>query len=213
MRMIFLVLIFHSYIFTKQSLLNDRPYVSRLLTMELDSRMTCLYETLEKGMILILDYSPMLGTNPIALRLTSPSGQFSDWAEGDDDVYMNHNVSENGDYEICLTTRRPLKVVLSIHFYEPDAMKKSMDNYFKANQIEDHLETAADTIVERVQSISRSIRTYNKASVRDEAMQLSNSYYIKTYVLIFCFTNILVAVTQVAIIHRMFYVDPKRLRV
>ncbi|EYC15865.1 hypothetical protein Y032_0035g3010 [Ancylostoma ceylanicum] len=57
------------------------------------------------------------------------------------------------------------------------------------------------------------IKFYNKVSVRDEAMQHSNSFYIKAYVIIFCVTNIVVAFVQVFIYHRMFFVDPKRMRV
>ncbi|RCN28511.1 hypothetical protein ANCCAN_25744 [Ancylostoma caninum] len=57
------------------------------------------------------------------------------------------------------------------------------------------------------------IKFYNKVSVRDEAMQHSNSFYIKAYVIVFCLTNIIVAFVQVVIIHRMFFVDPKRMRV
>ncbi|KIH48402.1 hypothetical protein ANCDUO_21531 [Ancylostoma duodenale] len=117
--------------------------------------MTCLYETLEKGMILDLVYTvgsssyPLIvgfvgfnvpyDTATLSMRLTSPSGQFSDWANGEDEVTMSHNVTENGDYEICMSTPSPLTVTLSIFFRDPEKMEKAMDRYLEAHQIRGNL--------------------------------------------------------------------------
>ncbi|RCN28513.1 hypothetical protein ANCCAN_25746 [Ancylostoma caninum] len=147
------------------------------------------------------------------MRLTSPSGQFSDWANGEDEVTMSHNVTENGDYEICLSTPSPLTVTLSIFFRDPEKMEKAMDRYLEAHQIRGNLKKVVSAMMMRFVKIYTSIRLYNKVSFRDEAMQQSNSFYIKTYVITFCLTNIAVAFIQVVLYHRMFFVDPKRMRV
>ncbi|KHJ94202.1 hypothetical protein OESDEN_05870 [Oesophagostomum dentatum] len=68
-------------------------------------------------------------------------------------------------------------------------------------------------MAERLFKIYSSLRTYNKISVRDEATQQSNSDYIRAYVIIFCITNIMVGVVQVAIIHKMFFIDPTKIHV
>lgn len=33
-------------------------------------------------------------------RITSPSGDYSDWASGDGDAHMEHNTTENGKFEL-----------------------------------------------------------------------------------------------------------------
>ncbi|VDK62817.1 unnamed protein product [Cylicostephanus goldi] len=94
--LILLPLIPCSYALSRHSSIGNVTEVSRSIVMNLDARMTCLYETLEKNMTLSVTLSPMLDPFPMSLRLTSPSGQFSEWENGNDDVYMHHNVTEDG---------------------------------------------------------------------------------------------------------------------
>ncbi|EPB78471.1 hypothetical protein ANCCEY_02431 [Ancylostoma ceylanicum] len=134
-----LSLVFYANALTIQSSVGGDSEISRTITMDLESRMTCFYETLEKGMVLDLAYTVPYDSAALSMRLTSPSGQFSDWANGEDEVTMSHNVSENGDYEICLSTPSPLTVSLSIFFRDPEKMEKAMDRYLEAHQIRGNL--------------------------------------------------------------------------
>ncbi|VDO14792.1 unnamed protein product [Haemonchus placei] len=52
-----------------------------------------------------------------------------------------------------------------------------------------------------------------QVSVRDEALQEKNSYFIKTYVILFCMSAIIVGIVQVALVRRMFRVDTSRIRI
>ncbi|RCN36248.1 hypothetical protein ANCCAN_17886 [Ancylostoma caninum] len=170
--------------------------------MDLDSQMTCFYEPMQKNMSLKLSVNNMPGTNlRLSMRLSSPSAEFSKWVDGDGSASMHHNTTEDGDYEICVKPFRPQRVTLEIFFFHPEKLEKSLDEHMEVTELSSML------------AIYTEIKFYNKVSVRDEAMQHSNSFYIKAYVIVFCLTNIVVAFVQVVIIHRMFFVDPKRMRV
>ncbi|KHJ93389.1 hypothetical protein OESDEN_06703, partial [Oesophagostomum dentatum] len=83
--------------FTMASSIGGEYEVSRNIMMKLESRMTCLYETLQQHMILHLTLGSAPGsTTLLSMRLTSPSGAFSEWMSGQYDVDMVHNVTENG---------------------------------------------------------------------------------------------------------------------
>ncbi|RCN36249.1 hypothetical protein ANCCAN_17887 [Ancylostoma caninum] len=182
--------------------------------MDLDSRLTCLYEPLEKDMLLKLNLSPVRQSRfPLAMRLTSPSGEFSEWVEGDGEAYMKHNVTEDGDYEICVNAPRPVRVALNIFFHNPEKMEKELDRFLKAYELKGSVGEAVTSITERLYSIYYSIKFYNKISVRDEAMQQSNSDYIQGYVVIFCLSNIIIAISQVIVVRGMFKVDNSRIRI
>ncbi|KAK6731478.1 hypothetical protein RB195_007753 [Necator americanus] len=192
----------------------DSPQIGRFITMDLDSRMTCLYETLEKDMILKLNLSPVLQSRfPMAMRLTSPSGEFSEWAEGEGEAYFRQNVTEDGDYEICVNAPRPVRVALNIFFHNPQKLEKALDRYLKAHELKGNVRNAVTSITERLYSIYYSIKFYNKISVRDEAMQESNSDYIRGYVTLFCVSNIFVAIAQIVVVRGMFRVDTTRIRI
>ncbi|KHJ84837.1 hypothetical protein OESDEN_15445 [Oesophagostomum dentatum] len=66
---------------------------------------------------------------------------------------------------------------------------------------------------ERLYSIYYSIKFYNKISIRDEAMQESNSDYIMGYVTVFCISNIIIAIIQIIVVRGMFKVDKSRIRI
>ncbi|VDK78390.1 unnamed protein product [Cylicostephanus goldi] len=162
----------------------------------------------------------------MSLRLTSPSGEFSEWAEGEGEAYMKHNTTEDGDYEICMNAPRPVKINLNIFFHNPERMEKSLDRYLKVHEMKDNVKNSLTAITERLYTTLYSIKFYNKVnvltllalrsvaiSVRDEAMQNSNSDYIKGYVTLFCISNIIIAIAQVVVVRGMFKVDKSRIRI
>ncbi|CAJ0595949.1 unnamed protein product [Cylicocyclus nassatus] len=211
--LILLPLISCSHALSRHSSIGNVSEVSRSIVMNLDARMTCLYETLEKNMTLSVSLSPMLDPFPMSLRLTSPSGQFSEWENGNDEVYMHHNVTEDGDYEICAVTSKPMQVALDIFFHDPKKFQEALNDQMEVHKINENLKNTVREMGKRNFHMYMAIRGYNKRVVRDQAMQQSNSDYIKLYVIIFCITNIVVGVLQVVIIHRMFFVDPRKIRV
>ncbi|VDM72470.1 unnamed protein product [Strongylus vulgaris] len=79
----------------------------------------------------------------MSMRLTSPSGEFSEWAEGPGEAYMKHNVTEDGDYEICVNAPRPVKVNLNIFFHNPEKMEKSLDRYLKAHELKGNVRVSS----------------------------------------------------------------------
>ncbi|KHJ84836.1 hypothetical protein OESDEN_15444 [Oesophagostomum dentatum] len=78
--------------------------VRRSLTMDLESKMTCVYESLRANSSLNLNIiSRTVHNTQILLRLTSPSGEYSEWSEGKDGVFVEHNATENGLFSIVLS--------------------------------------------------------------------------------------------------------------
>ncbi|KAE9421667.1 hypothetical protein Angca_000106 [Angiostrongylus cantonensis] len=223
----------HLNALSSRAVFGIESHVDRSITMDLESKMTCLYESLEKEMTLKLGLSPAeLSQYPMAMRLTSPSGEFSDWAEGDGEASMDHNVTEDGDYEICISTSQPLRVTLNIFFHKPDQIEQAFLKYLEVNEIGENVQVALHLVISSCassllclfqQCISKmiqhfykifySIKYYNKVSVRDEAMQQSNSDYIQIYVVVFCITAVIVSIIEVVVVRRMFHLDTSRIRV
>ncbi|KAL6732196.1 hypothetical protein Aduo_002981 [Ancylostoma duodenale] len=212
--LLLLLLVFYSYALTMKTSAGVESYTGRTITMDLDSRMTCFYEPLEKNMSLKLSLDSMPGMNfRVAMRLSSPTAEFSNWVDGEGSASMHHNTTEDGDYEICVNLFRPQRVTLEIFFFHPEKLEKSLDEHMEVKELSSMLSDSLFYISQFSFEIYSEIKFYNKVSVRDEAMQHSNSFYIKAYVIVFCLTNIVVAFVQVVIIHRMFFIDPKRMRV
>ncbi|KIH61191.1 hypothetical protein ANCDUO_08545 [Ancylostoma duodenale] len=132
------------------------------------------------------------------------------------------NVTTDGDYEICVNAPRPVRVALNLFFHNPEKMEQALDRFLKAHELKGSVGEAVNSITERLYSIFYSIKFYNKTSrvespsklqisVRDEAMQQSNSDYIQGYVVIFCISNIIIAISQVVVVRGMFKVDNSRI--
>ncbi|EYC15861.1 hypothetical protein Y032_0035g3007 [Ancylostoma ceylanicum] len=74
----------------------QQAFIERTITVDLDSKMTCFFEILRKETLLYVDLLPKATSEPdLSLRLTSPSGEFSEWVEGKGELSMEHNVSES----------------------------------------------------------------------------------------------------------------------
>ncbi|RCN28512.1 hypothetical protein ANCCAN_25745 [Ancylostoma caninum] len=72
-------------------------YTGRTITMDLDSKMTCFYEPLQKNMSVKLSVNNMPGTNlRLSMRVSSPSAEFSKWVDGEGSASMHHNTTEDG---------------------------------------------------------------------------------------------------------------------
>ncbi|PAV67679.1 hypothetical protein WR25_04208 [Diploscapter pachys] len=188
--------------------------ISRLMTIDIESKLTCFYEAFNTNAILSLNVKPALRTRfPMQMRLTSPFGQFSEWAEGDGEAKLSHNTTEIGDYEICLFAPRPVRVHLQIDFVHPEQKNEQLEKYLDENNIQGEIHHALMSLVRKFYSIKYSIKYYNQISVRDEAMVQSNSDSIQTYCLVFMTSSIVIAIIQVYLVRRMFYVDAKRIRI
>lgn len=54
------------------------------------------------------------------MRLTSPSGEFSEWVEGDGEAYMKHNITEDGELALLLEKKcrvNNMLILLSYFIY------------------------------------------------------------------------------------------------
>ncbi|CAJ0595950.1 unnamed protein product [Cylicocyclus nassatus] len=189
-------------------------YVDRSITMDFDSKMTCFYEALKANVTLYLNLMPqnVLDHN-ISLRLTSPSGDLLEWSHGMEEVNMEYNLTENGDYEICVVLKKPLRATLSIYAEVPVNWLVSLTKIGQLAQVATEVLETATKLLSTLFKVAISLKHSNTITSRDEAMQNSNSFYIKMYVCVFCITAIIVAIVQVNIVQRMFYVDYQRLRV
>ncbi|CAJ0595883.1 unnamed protein product [Cylicocyclus nassatus] len=189
---------------------SGETFTGRWIVLDASSKLTCFYETLEKDMNIKLDVSPTIEEKTyLTMRLTSPTGKFTDVDAGEGGARLEHNTTEDGDYEICFTSSHYTRIGLHIFFHHPHKYQKALREFLQLHALSANITDSMHTLSERTMNIYDHIRTYNKVSFRDQAMQASNSYYIKAYVIIFCITNVIVGVVQVAIFHRMFSTDKK----
>ncbi|KAK6731476.1 hypothetical protein RB195_007752 [Necator americanus] len=211
---LFLNLVNYSNALTFRTRGGRESIVVRIITIDLEARLTCMYETLEKEMMLELQADVTPSSNaPISMRLTSPTGAFSEWLEGRGEVNFRHITTEDGDYEICISSSRNIRVLLTIYFKHPEKVGDTFEAELNASLINRNLEELSRSMGDLIYKIYNALRFYNLVTVSDEATQRSNSYYIKVYVISFCIANIIVAILQVAIVRRMFRVDKSRIRI
>lgn len=126
---------------------------------------------------------------------------------------MQHNVTENGDYEICVSAPYQTKILFHIYAYDPKVHMAEVERIIEASELDKNFTTTLTTLTQQLYKIFYSIKFYNQASVRDESLQRSNADFIKAYVVVFCISSILVAITEVALVRRMFRVDSSRIRI
>uniref|UniRef100_A0A8R1HS13 GOLD domain-containing protein n=1 Tax=Caenorhabditis japonica TaxID=281687 RepID=A0A8R1HS13_CAEJA len=196
---------------TTKSQVNDDSEVGRILTFESESQLSCFYEPLEVGMVVNMGMRPAFDSvYPMQFRVTSPSGDFSDWASGDGDAHMEHNTTENGAYEICVYTRRPMKINLYIQFYSPEKMENSLKSFFDQNQISKDIQTSIMASTHRIYKIYYHLKFYNQMVVRDEALQEKNADFVQNYNIVFCTIAIIISLSQVYYVRKLFRIDPKQ---
>ncbi|CAD6184203.1 unnamed protein product [Caenorhabditis auriculariae] len=199
---------------TTKSRIGDEYQLGRLITIDVESTLTCFFEPLEKGMQLLLSMRPAANSRfPMQFRATSPSTEFSDWATGDGHAEMQHNVTETGDYEFCLYAPRPVRVHFFIHFHHPEKVEESLKQYFEAKDMSAGMQKTMSNVVHKIYSIYYSIKFYNKVSVGDTALQAKNADYIQNYSILFCLLSVAITVLQVIVVRRMFHIDTKRIRI
>ncbi|VDO61429.1 unnamed protein product [Heligmosomoides polygyrus] len=166
--------------------------ISETLTFAPMTAFTCVFQPLKKNHKLELVVEPEPGI-PIAVRVTSPSTRYSEWIDSrnSSNATLQHTVIEDGDYEICLSPSRRTKVSLDIYAYNETA----------------HME-GWEELIQQIRN-SANISVFH----RDEVQQFAHSKFIVNYVKAFCVSAVIVAIAQVAIIRRMFYINPKRIRI
>ncbi|CAJ0948589.1 unnamed protein product, partial [Mesorhabditis belari] len=193
---------------------NGENQVSRYVTFDLDSRMTCFWEPLEKGMNIKLNLRTYRSeTYHLQLRFSSPSGELSDWQNGDGLVGAYYNVTETGDHEICIHTRNPCRVNLHLYFYDPEAIEAALAKWLEEHELSKNVQSIVQNLVQNLYKIKYSIKYYNSITQRDEEMQQSNSDNIKNFSVTFISISVIIALLQVYLVRRMFFVDEKRIRI
>uniref|UniRef100_A0A1I7XNL0 GOLD domain-containing protein n=1 Tax=Heterorhabditis bacteriophora TaxID=37862 RepID=A0A1I7XNL0_HETBA len=182
----------------------------------------------------IQDEPSLLSRFPLQMRLSSPFGEFSEWVEGEEEAKLKHNVTETGDYEICIVSARPVQVNLNIFFHDPEKVEKSFKTYLEAHQMSGNIQKTVNMIFQHVYQAYYSVKYYNKVrwviydivkphkqpprrqvkvSVRDQAMQETNSENIRAFGAVGCLATITLSISQVLIVRRMFRVDASRIRI
>ncbi|CAI5439476.1 unnamed protein product [Caenorhabditis angaria] len=192
----------------------DDTHVGRVLSFESVSTLTCFFEPLESEMFLTIAMRPTFDSGyQMQFRVTSPSGEWSEWASGDGDAYMEHNTTENGAYEICLYTRRPMRVNMFLQFYNPEKAKKSLDSFIEANHLSKSIQESIMETTNRIYKIYYTLKFQNQMVVRDEALQVKNGDYIMHYSQVFSVFAVIIALFQVYFVRKMFNVDTTKIRI
>ncbi|WKX92325.1 hypothetical protein Q1695_010392 [Nippostrongylus brasiliensis] len=198
---------------SSSSFVDTKNEILFTLHLNLDSKMTCFYQPLRPGMSLSVYVDPSVAAR-LAIRLTSPSGDFSEWEQGDGkSVHMQHSVTENGDYEICVSAPYEVKILFHVYAFDPNYHSSELDKLAEQAELDKNFTKAIASLGQHLYKIFYSIKFYNQISVRDEALQQSNADFIKSYVVVFCISSIIVALTEVTFVRRMFRTDPSRIRI
>ncbi|KAK6055191.1 hypothetical protein COOONC_07304 [Cooperia oncophora] len=188
---LFLVSFLVLFYFDVSSCFNVDNSVVTSFKIDLDSKLTCFYQALKRDMSLAVYVDPSVSIQ-VSTRLTSPSGDFSEWMHGEGKaVHMTHNVTENGDYEICIAVPYQAKVLFHLFAFNPNEQLAEVGRIAELTELEKNL----------------------SISVRDEALQQKNSDFIKTYVVLFCISAVIATIVQVTVVRRMFRIDPSRIRI
>ncbi|CAJ0576185.1 unnamed protein product, partial [Mesorhabditis spiculigera] len=188
--------------------------VSRFMTIDLDSKLTCYYEPLEPGMNVRLNLRTYRSeTHQLQLRFSSPSGELSDWQSGQGLVHAYYNVTEIGDYEICIHSATPTRVSLHIYFFDPAHIEAELAKWLEEHELSNNVQEIVKTLVHNLYKIKYAIKYYNQVTGRDQEMQQSNSDNISNYSIAFSCVAVIMAFVQVYLVRRMFFVDQKRIRI
>ncbi|KAK6731479.1 hypothetical protein RB195_007754 [Necator americanus] len=213
-----LLLTFYSvllWIFFHQSILIE-SYVQYVeISMIMDSKAMCVYVGYESGTILHVNLLQRSAVNPsMSLRLTPPSGIYTQWDQKRKgaEVFREHNLTETGDYEICILVPRPLRVTLVLFAFHPIRYSRSIEESFKTKELTENFIDAHNKLMDNLFHIIINMRYYITVSASDEMMQQANSFYIQAYVIVFCAAAIIVAMLQAHIVRSMFEVDPTKIR-
>lgn len=185
--------------------------VFETIIIALDSRMSCFYQTLKDTHNVSIVVEPATEVK-LGLRLTSPSGGFSKWKEGNSTspLVMKHEAKENGDYELCITAPIPATVLLHIFAYD---VKVRLEDRKRIARGSDMAESMAEKVVvlkDKMNEIEMSVVRRNKIYHRDEQMQHKNSVFIMVYVVLFCVAAAITSSIQVVVVRRMFHCTPGR---
>lgn len=49
--------------------------------------------------------------------------------------------------------------------------------------------------------------------VRDEALQEQNADFIQNYNIVFCVVSVIITISQVYYVRKLFHIDPKKIRI
>ncbi|KAK6731481.1 hypothetical protein RB195_007754 [Necator americanus] len=110
------------------------------ISMDLDSKTTCVYFEFHIGTILYINLLQRSTLNPsMSLRLTSPSGNFSQWEQQRRGRAKEHGVTENGDHEICIILERPLRVTLIVFVFDPIKYNQIIEDSFKSKELTENI--------------------------------------------------------------------------
>lgn len=188
--------------------------ISETLTFAPMTAFTCVFQPLKKNHKLELVVEPEPGI-PIAVRVTSPSTRYSEWIDSrnSSNATLQHTVIEDGDYEICLSPSRRTKVSLDIYAYNETAHMEGWEELIQQIRNSANISNTLEAISWNVFASKRLSRFSALVFHRDEVQQFAHSKFIVNYVKAFCVSAVIVAIAQVAIIRRMFYINPKRIRI
>ncbi|CAI4227550.1 unnamed protein product [Auanema sp. JU1783] len=212
----FSIILQRGYALTSIAKFGMESQVGRQMIFTVESKLTCLYEPLEAGMFLKVKAQPyplIKSRFPIQSRLTSPSGEFSEWFEGEGTVSIRHNVTETGDYEICLMTSRPYQILFDLFFQNPETAEKGLTDYVEHQKLDQSIEKTVRRLFALFYNIVHSIKYYNMISFADEKLQLRNQNMVEMHSLLYSLIFIVVAIVNVVIIRKMFRLDPHRIRI
>ncbi|XGW23152.1 hypothetical protein V3C99_005418 [Haemonchus contortus] len=182
------------------------------LKMFVDHRMTCVYQPLKKNVSLsIIAKAP---NALVKLRLTTPSGQKPPkLRDNSPSALIRHNVTQEGDYEICLSASTPSKVFMILLAIDEGSEQSRLLNKDPEEHIHKEINSTLDHLNGNALQIALSLRMHHLATRQDDEVQQSNAGFIVKYVILFNISSITVAIVEVALVRWMFQGNSKYMRI
>ncbi|GMR51973.1 hypothetical protein PMAYCL1PPCAC_22168, partial [Pristionchus mayeri] len=175
------------------------------LTFQLESRLTCFWETLNQNdrlrvLVVSMDDKKLF----LQLRVTSPTGALSDWESGDRSASLNYNLTETGVYEFCVHSNKETRVSLNIFAYNEEQLIAGVSEYTDLEKTGTNLKTSVVTLNERLYQTLHAVKYATLTLARDEKIQKRNQSFVERYTISFIVLNLVVGLIQIFVIRRFF---------
>jgi hypothetical protein len=181
------------------------------------SEMHCFFEDVAKDATLKATLTAIDNNqHEVHMRVTSPSGEYSEWKHALSSVNHEMTVSESGIYEVCTTARvgfHKLRMNLQLLTYVATDIEKVALERHKDRTTQEAVEDRINALVTKIYQIIFLQKHQSIGTKRDEIMQESNEKFVTYFSLIQICVIIVVGAFQTIAIRRFFNIDEKRARI
>uniref|UniRef100_A0AC34RJB5 GOLD domain-containing protein n=1 Tax=Panagrolaimus sp. JU765 TaxID=591449 RepID=A0AC34RJB5_9BILA len=190
-----------------------------ILSFYLSSRgeMQCFYEDLKINSTIKVTLSAIdSNQHEVHLRISSPSGDFSEWKHGINNVHFDATAQEAGVYEFCGTAKvgySNLRMNLQLLAYLSSDIEQIAYKRHEQQSVHQVIRDKLNMLVTKIYRMVFDQRQQAEITLKDEMMQISNGNYVYYFSLLQILIIVSVGVVQTVVIRRFFNVDGKRIRI